>query len=237
MRVSSSLIAYTHENQICTSSSIRVFSTHVKVWPQIIWRVAWEHASDILYPFRVHFMGHIAWSNENKSCMRVDKSMRTARVTWERFRELSKLGKKIITKLAWNLASESLQELLVVQSDENTNCMQAKVCKIGYFTVMACSNENKNEKQWEYNSVFFYISSVRDVVLQDWMLQWLAQSKNISQPLTQCSIFRREKQPWIYNRLGYSKISRISAKVSLPLLSKSTSGEYSSMDEFCWTCR
>jgi hypothetical protein len=36
--------------------------------------------------------------------------------------------------------------------------------------------------------------------------------------------------------LGYSKISRISAKVSLPLLSKSTSGEYSSMDDSCWTC-
>jgi hypothetical protein len=79
MRVSSSLIAYIHENQTCTSNCIIEFSQLDLRFDLKLYEELHESMPAIFY---VHSEFHLmAWSNENKSCMRVDKSMRTARVT------------------------------------------------------------------------------------------------------------------------------------------------------------
>ena len=92
---------------------------------RVYFKQEWNYASQM----RVCLRGSstlMSWSNENKSCMRVDKRGEFA---WE-FRQLSCPG-QTRTRVAWELASESLHE-----------SWQARVCMRVSSTLMSWSNEN-----------------------------------------------------------------------------------------------
>jgi hypothetical protein len=79
------------------------------------------------------FSTFIAWSNENKSCMRVEKR----EFTWE-FSQLSLLD-QTRTRVAWELRSESSHESFL-----NFHCLikQEKKC---------CMRVEKREFTWEFS--------------------------------------------------------------------------------------
>jgi hypothetical protein len=106
------------------------------------------------------FSTFIAWSNENKSCMRVDKR----EFTWE-FSQLSLLDSQTRTRVAWELTSESLHEsflTFITWSNENKSCMRVDKQEFTWefsITFIAWSNENKScmridkrEFTWEFSN-------------------------------------------------------------------------------------
>jgi hypothetical protein len=90
------------------------------------------------------FSTFIAWSNENKSCMRVDKR----EFAWE-FSQLSLLD-QTRTRVAWELRSESLHEsflnfhCLIKREQELHESWEARVYMRVFSTFIAWSNENKS---------------------------------------------------------------------------------------------
>ena len=82
------------------------------------------------------------WSNENKSCVRVEKR----EFTWE-FSQLSSLG-QTRTRVAWELKSESLHEsflnfhCLIKREQELHESWKARVYMRVFSTFIAWSNEN-----------------------------------------------------------------------------------------------
>jgi predicted transcriptional regulator len=130
MRVFSTFIAWLNENKSCMRVEEREFTWEFSQLPlldQTRTRVAWELRSESLHEsfLNLHclikreqelheswqasvymrvFSTFIAWSNENKSCMRVEKR----EFTWE-FSQLSLLD-QTRTRVAWELRSESLHE-------------------------------------------------------------------------------------------------------------------------------
>jgi hypothetical protein len=90
------------------------------------------------------FLAFVAWSNENKSCMRVDKR----EFTWE-FPQLSLLD-QTRTRVAWELTNESLREnflsfrCLIKREQELHESWQARVYMNVFSTFIAWSNENKS---------------------------------------------------------------------------------------------
>ena len=86
----------------------------------------------------------IAWSNENKSCMRVDKR----EFTWG-FHQLSLLD-QTRTRVAWELTSESSHEsfinfhCVIKREQELHESWQARVYMRVSSTFIAWSNENKS---------------------------------------------------------------------------------------------
>ena len=89
------------------------------------------------------FSTFVAWSNENKSCMRVDKR----EFAWE-FCQLSLLDQE--SWQAWELTSESLHEsfvnfhCLIKREQELHESWQARVCMRVLSTFIVWSNENKS---------------------------------------------------------------------------------------------
>ena len=102
----------------------------------------------------------MSWSNENKSCMRVDKQEFT-----REFHQLSCPG-QTRTRVAWELTSESLHEsfinshVLVKREQELHESWQARVYMRVSSTLMSWSNENKScmrvdkrEFTWEFHQL------------------------------------------------------------------------------------
>jgi hypothetical protein len=130
MRVSSTFIAWSSEKKSCMRVEKREFTwelSQLSLLDQTRTRVAWELRSESLHEsfLNIHCLikreqelheswearvymrvssTFIAWSNENKSCMRVDKG----EFTWE-FPQHSLLD-QTRTRVAWELRSESLHE-------------------------------------------------------------------------------------------------------------------------------
>ena len=88
----------------------------------------------------------MSWSNENKSCMRVDKQ----EFAWE-FHQLSCPG-QTRTRVAWELTSDSLHEsfinshVLVKREQELHESWQARVC------IRVSSTLMPNDKSWRLNA-------------------------------------------------------------------------------------
>ena len=108
-----------------------------------------------------HQLSCSSWSNENKSCMRVDIKREFA---WE-FHKLSCSG-QTRTRVAWELTSESLHEsfinsrVLVKREQELHESWQARVCMRVSSTLVSWSNENKScmrvdkrEFTWEFHQL------------------------------------------------------------------------------------
>ena len=189
MRVSSTFIAWSNENKSCMRVDKREFTWEfhqLSLLDQTRTRVAWELTSESLHEsfinfhclikreqelheswqaeftweFRSTFIAFIAWSNENKSCMRVDKR----EFTWE-FHQLSLLD-QTRTRVAWELTSESLHEsfinfhCLIKREQELHESWQARVYMRVSSTFIAWSNENKScmrvdkrEFTWEFHQL------------------------------------------------------------------------------------
>ncbi len=116
------------------------------------------------------FSTFIAWPNENKSCMRVDKR----EFTWQ-FSQLSLLD-QTRTRVGWELTSESLHESLlnfhslIKREQELHESWQVRVYMRVFSTFIAWSNENKSymrvdkrEFTWEFSQPFIAWS-------KDWLL-------------------------------------------------------------------
>ena len=102
------------------SSDIQVGSQLEKYLKMNIW--SWQER--VLWTF-------FAWSNENKSCMRVDKR----EFTWE-FHQLSLLD-QTRTRVAWELTSESLHESFI-----NFHCLIKREQELHESWQAKSSNEN-----------------------------------------------------------------------------------------------
>ena len=130
------------------------FETCRNNWEQAVWtHPAW-------FCMRVYmrvFPTFIAWSNENKSCMRVEKR----EFTWE-FSQHSLLD-QTRTRVAWVLRSESFHEsflnihCLIKREQELYESWQARVYMRVFSTFIAWSNENK-PVAWELRSESFHES-------------------------------------------------------------------------------
>ena len=138
MRVFSTFIAWSNENKSSMRVEKREFTwefSQLSLLDQTRTRVAWELTSEGLHESFLYFHSlikreqefheswearvymrvfstFIAWSNENKSCMRVDKR----EFTWE-FSQHSFL-RQTRTRVAWELTSESLHESFL-----NVHCL------------------------------------------------------------------------------------------------------------------
>ena len=170
MRVFSTFIAWSNENKSCIRVEKREFTwefSQHSLLDQTRTRVAWELTSESLHEsfLNIHclikreqelhkswearvymrvFSTFIAWSNENKSCMRVEKR----EFTWE-FSQLSLLD-QTRTRVAWELTSESLHEsflnfhCLIKREQELHGSWEARVYMRVFSTFIAWSNENKS---------------------------------------------------------------------------------------------
>ena len=161
MRVFWTLTAWLNENKSCMRFDMREFTwefSQHSLLDQTRTRVAWELTSESLY-MRV-FSTFIAWSNENKSCIRVEKR----EFTWE-FSQLSLLD-QTRTRVAWELTSESLHEsflnihCLIKREQELHESWQVRVYIRVFLTFIAWSNENKScmrvekrEFTWEFSQL------------------------------------------------------------------------------------
>ena len=105
-------------------------------------RVAWELTNESLHKSFIN--SYMSWSNENKSCMRVDKR----EFTWE-FHQLSCPG-QTRTRVAWEMTNKSLHgsfinsHVLVKREQELHESWQTKVYMRVSSTLMSWSNENKS---------------------------------------------------------------------------------------------
>ena len=185
MRVFSTFIAWSNENKSCMRVEKREFTwefSQLSLLEQTRTRVAWELRSESLHEsfLNIHclikreqklheswqarvymrvFSTFIAWSNENKSCMRVEKR----EFTWE-FSQLSLL-EQTRTRVAWELRSESLHEsflnfhCLIKREQELHETWEARVCMRVFSTFIAWSNEKcymrveKREFTWEFSQL------------------------------------------------------------------------------------
>jgi hypothetical protein len=178
MRVFSTFIAWSNENKSCMRVDKREFTwefSKLSLLDQTRTRVARELRSESLHESFLNFhclikreqelheswearviymrvfSTFIAWSNENKSCMRVDKR----EFTWE-FSQLSLLD-QTRTRVAWELTSESLHEsflnfhCLIKREQELHESWQARVYMRVFSTFIAWSNENKScmHESWQ----------------------------------------------------------------------------------------
>jgi predicted transcriptional regulator len=149
MRVFSTFIAWPNENKSCMRVDKREFTwefSQLSLLDQTRTRVAWELTSES-WQARVFvrvLSTFIVWSNENKSCMRVDKR----EFSWE-FSQLSLLD-QTWTRVAWELRSESLHEsflnfhCLIKREQELHESWEARVYMRVFSTFIAWSNENKS---------------------------------------------------------------------------------------------
>jgi hypothetical protein len=183
MRVFSTFIAWSNENKSCMRVEKREFTwefSQLSLLDQTRTRGAWELTSESLHESflnfyclikreqelheswhaRVYmrvFSTSIAWSNENKGCMRVDKR----EFTWE-FSQHSLLD-QTRTRVAWELTSESLHEsflnihCLIKREQELHESWQVRVYMRVFSTFIAWSNENKScmrVDKWEFTWEF-----------------------------------------------------------------------------------
>jgi hypothetical protein len=176
MRVFSTFIAWSNENKSCMRVEKREFTwefSQLSLLDQTRTRGAWELTSESLHESflnfyclikreqelheswhaRVYmrvFSTSIAWSNENKGCMRVDKR----EFTWE-FSQHSLLD-QTRTRVAWELTSESLHEsflnihCLIKREQELHESWQVRVYMRVFSTFIAWSNENKSCMRVKY---------------------------------------------------------------------------------------
>ena len=187
MRVSSTFIAWSNENKSCMRVDNREFTWEfhqLSLLDQTRTRVAWGLTRESLHESFINFhclikreqelheswqervymrvsSTFIAWSNENKTCMRVDKR----EFTWE-FRQLSLLD-QTRTRVAWGLTSESLHEsfinfhCLIKREQELHEGWQERVYMRVSSTFIAWSNENKScmrVDKWEFTWEFRQLS-------------------------------------------------------------------------------
>jgi predicted transcriptional regulator len=186
MRVFSTFIAWSNENKSCIRVDKWEFTwafSQLSLLDQTRTRVAWELTSESLresflnfhclikreqelhesWQARAYvrfFSTFIAWSNENKSCIRVDKR----EFTWA-FSQLSLLD-QTRARVAWELTSESLREsflnfhCLIKREQESHESWQARAYVRVFSTFIAWSNENKScmrvDKRgftWEFSQI------------------------------------------------------------------------------------
>jgi predicted transcriptional regulator len=186
MRVFPTFIAWSNENKSCMRVQKREFTwefSQLSLLDQTRTRVAWELTSESLHQSFLNFhclikreqelheswqarayvrvfSTFIAWSNESKSCMRVEKR----EFTWE-FSQLSLLD-QTRTRVAWELRSESLHQsflnfhCLIKREQELHESWQARVYVRVFSTFIAWSNESKScmrvdkrELTWEFSQL------------------------------------------------------------------------------------
>jgi predicted transcriptional regulator len=145
MRVFSTFIAWSNENKSCMRVDKREFTWEFsQLSLRLIKREQELHESWQARVYMKVFSTFIHWSNENKSCMRVDKR----EFTWE-FSQLSLLD-QTRTRVAWELTSESLHEsflnfhCLIKRGQELHESWQARVYMRVFSTFIAWSNEDKS---------------------------------------------------------------------------------------------
>jgi uncharacterized membrane protein len=188
IRVFSTLMPWSNKNKSCMRVEKREFTSEfsqLSCPDQTRTRVAWELRSESLkhqsflnshalvkreqelhksWEARVYirvFSTLMPWSNENKSCIRVEKGEFTSK-----FSQLSCPG-QTRTRVAWELRSESLHQsflnshALVKREQELHESCEGRVYIKVFSTLMPWSNENKScirvEKR-EFTSEFSQLS-------------------------------------------------------------------------------
>ena len=119
----------------CMSWQVRVCMSVFSCPGQTRTRVAWKlmRVDKREFVLRV-FSTPMSWSNENKSCMRVDES-------WQA---------RVCMRVFWTLMSWSNENKSCRRVDES---WQARVCMRVFLTLMSWSNENKScmrvDESWQ----------------------------------------------------------------------------------------
>ena len=162
MRVFSTFIAWSNENKSCMRVDKREFTWEFSQLSLLDQREQELHESWQARVYMRVFSTFIAWSNENKSCMRVDKR----EFTWE-FSDLSLLD-QTRSRVAWELTSESLHESFL-----NFHCL--------------IKQEQELHESWQ-------------VILFFWSQKAISQRRNLDRLRIFNSIFRNKRESFLWQK-------------------------------------